>query len=273
MARNLRLCAAPDAHRVVDHVRIIRGEHSATALRDLLATPPLDAAAWMEQHTRLLKSDTHCRVGLLSLQQQEFYLKLYLLKSAPQGLLLRLGPRLDRAVRSFEVAAKLVQSAVPVPAPKACLQVPGGMLLVAEAITGSDNLHDVWRQQSADESAGRWLRGAGEAIAHLHLAGYAHGDCKWHNLLWTGERVYLVDLDGAGKAARGGAGQARDLARFTLNAEELTVSPALYEQFLQAYLQLAGGSREAVVNRMLPILRKLRDRHLAKYGERGQRLF
>ena len=51
------------------------------------------------------------------------------------------------------------------------------------------------------------------------------------------------------------------------------MSPALYEQFLQAYLELVGGSREAVVNRMLPILRKLRDRHLAKYGERGQRLF
>jgi tRNA A-37 threonylcarbamoyl transferase component Bud32 len=258
---------------VVDHVHIMRGERSATALRDLLATPPVDAVAWMEQHTRLLKSDTHCRVGLLSLQQQALYLKLYLFKSATQGLLLRLGPRHNRALRSFDVAAELVKSDVPVPAPRACLQVPGGMLLLAEAITGSDNLHDVWRQRSADEEAVRWLRSAGEAIARLHLAGYAHGDCKWHNLLWTRERVYLVDLDGAGTAASGGASQARDLARFTLNAEELTVSPALYEQFLQAYLQHVGGSRDAVVNRMLPILGKLRDRHLARYGERGQRLF
>jgi tRNA A-37 threonylcarbamoyl transferase component Bud32 len=258
---------------VVDHVRIMRGEFSVAALGDLLATPPVDAAAWMEQHTRLLKSDAHCRVGLLALQQQAFYLKLYLFKSATQGLLLRLGPRHNRALRSFDVAAELVKSDVPVPAPRACLQVPGGTLLLAEAITGSDNLHDVWRRRSADEEAVRWLRGAGEAIARLHLAGYAHGDCKWHNLLWTGERVYLVDLDGAGKAASGGASQARDLARFTLNAEELTVSPALYEQFLQAYLQHMGGSRDAVVNRMLPILGKLRDRHLATYGERGQRLF
>ena len=251
----------------------MRGEHSVAALRDLLATPPVDAAAWMEQHTRVLKSDTHCRVGLLSLQQQELYLKLYLFKSATQGLLLRLGPRHNRALRSFDVAAELVKSDVPVPAPRACLQVPGGMLLLAEAITNSDNLHNVWRQRSADEDAVRWLRGAGQAIARLHLAGYAHGDCKWHNLLWTGEQVYLVDLDGAGKASRDGAGQTRDLARFTLNAEELAVSSALYEQFLQAYLQYAGRSRDELINRMMPILRKLRDRHLAKYGERGQRLF
>ncbi len=123
--------------------------------------------------------------------------------------------------------------------------------------------HDKFRQV---------LLGAGESVARLHRAGYAHGDCKWNNLLWTGQQCYLVDLDGAGKASIGSAKQARDLARFTLNAEELAIGPELYEHFLESYLQGVSVSRSVVIDQMMPVLRMLRDRHLAKYGERGQRL-
>jgi tRNA A-37 threonylcarbamoyl transferase component Bud32 len=116
------------------------------------------------------------------------------------------------------------------------------------------------------------LHSAGESVARLHRAGYAHGDCKWSNLLWTGGQCYLVDLDGAGKAPIGSAKQARDLARFTLNAEELDIGPELYEFFLQGYLQGVSVSRSVAIDQMMPSLRLLRDRHLAKYGERGRRL-
>ena len=257
-----------------DTLRIIRGASSGdgwgVALQDMLATSSKDTAAWIQQHTRLLKSDTNTLVGLLQLQQEECYLKLYRYKSTRQKLLFRLGR--GRPVRSFDVACKLVQSEVPVPRPRACLLVPGGMLLLTEGIAGGGNLNDLWREQPAHDNFRQVLHGAGESVARLHRVGYAHGDCKWSNLLWTGSQCYLVDLDGVGKASIGSAKQARDLARFTLNAEELDIGPELYELFLESYLQGVGACRSAVVARMMPILRVLRERHAAKYGERGQRL-
>jgi tRNA A-37 threonylcarbamoyl transferase component Bud32 len=257
-----------------DSTRIIRGGSSGdgwgVALQDLLATSSKDTAAWMQQHTRLLKSDTNSLVGLLQLQHEACYLKLYRYKSTLQKLLFRLGR--GRPVRSFDVACKLVESEVPVPRPRACLLVPGGVLLLTEGIAGGGNLNDLWREQPAHDKFRQVLHGAGESVAHLHRAGYAHGDCKWSNLLWAGRQCYLVDLDGVGKAPLGSAKQARDLARFTLNAEELDIGPELYELFLESYLQGVGASRHGLIARMTPILHLLRDRHLAKYGERGQHL-
>jgi len=257
-----------------DNTRIIRGGSSGDdwgmALQKMLATSSDDAAAWMQQHTRLLKDDTNSLVGLLQLRDEDCYLKLYCHKSALQKLLFRLGR--GRPVRSFDAACKLLGSEVPVPRPRACLLVSGGMLLLTEGLAGGGNLNDLWREQPVQDKFRQLMHSAGESVAHLHRAGYAHGDCKWSNLLWTGNRCYLVDLDGVGKASIGSAKQARDLARFTLNAEELNIGPELYELFLESYLQGVGESRQAMIVRMMPILRVLRERHVVKYGERGQRL-
>ena len=256
--------------RMVHKARIIRGDSWGTQLQQALAASPLDVDSWMQQHTRLLKSDQHSRVGLLQLRHQSCYLKLYRPKSALQHCLSRLGR--GRAVRSFDVAEQLAASAVPLPRPLACLLVTEGMLLLTEGLCDALNLSELWRQQLVQAADSQILPAAGQTIAQLHLAGYAHGDCKWHNLLWANDRVYLVDLDGAAPASRGGAGQARDLARFTLNAEELGVGAPLYERFLAAYLQGVGSTRQATIDRMMPILHKLRRRHVKKYGERGQHL-
>jgi tRNA A-37 threonylcarbamoyl transferase component Bud32 len=150
--------------------------------------------------------------------------------------------------------------------------VPEGILLLTEGMPDGRNLNDLWREQPAPDEFRQIMHGAGESVARLHRAGYAHGDCKWSNLLWTGRQCYLVDLDGVGMAAIASAKQARDLARFTLNAEELAIGPELYELFLESYLQCVGASRDATMANMMPLLRMLRDRHLAKYGARGQRL-
>ena len=261
-----------------DKLRIIRGGSSGAssaeswglALQDMLATSSKDTAAWMQQHTRLLKNDTNSLVGLLQLRDEACYLKLYRYKSTGQKLLFRLGR--GRPVRSFDVACELAAKEVPVPLPRACLLVSGGMLLLTEGLAGGGNLNDLWREQPVHDKFRQLLHSAGESVAHLHRAGFAHGDCKWSNLLWTGSQCYLVDLDGVGKAPIGSAKQARDLARFTLNAEELDIGPELYELFLESYLQGVGASRSVLVASMMPILRVLRKRHAAKYGERGQRL-
>ena len=61
-----------------DKLRIIRGGSSGAssaeswglALQDMLATSSKDTAAWMQQHTRLLKNDTNSLVGLLQLRDE-----------------------------------------------------------------------------------------------------------------------------------------------------------------------------------------------------------
>ena len=66
--------------------------------------------------------------------------------------------------------------------------------------------------------------------------------------------------------------QARDVARFTLDAEELELGQQRFGYFLDNYLAGSGRSREGVVADAMPALRKLRKRHLARYGRTGQTL-
>lgn len=251
--------------------RVIRGDHRGAGLQEQLSAQAPDTAHWMRRHTQLLKSDAYSLVGLLPLQGELCCLKLYRHKSALQHVLFRLG--LGRPVRSFDVANELLASQVPVPRPHACLLVPEGMLLLTEGLWGGMNLAELWQRQAGDEQAGQLLQDAGAAMARLHRAGYAHGDCKWHNLLGAAGLIYLIDLDGAGKAPPGGARQARDIARFTLNAEELDVAMPLYEFFLTSYLQGVGRSRSEVIASMMPLLHTLRARHMTRYGVCGKPLF
>ena len=259
-----------DSKPVSDKTRIIRGGVWGVALQELLASSNIGTTQWMQQQTRLLKDDTNSRVGLLQLQSRACCLKLYVSKSARQKLLFRLGQ--GRAVRSFDSARMLAAAQVPVPEPLACLWVPEGMLLLTQGLATSRNFNELWRQQSEPREPARLLQAAGVAIAQLHRSGYAHGDCKWSNLLWDDQQCYLVDLDGTRKAPFAGVRQARDLARFTLNAEELGIAPERYALFLESYLHGTGASADAVIAAMLPWLDTLRQRHIVKYGERGHRL-
>jgi hypothetical protein len=96
------------------------------------------------------------------------------------------------------------------------------------------------------------MRSAGENLATLHRVGYAHGHCKWNNLFWDGHHAYLIDLDDARKCRFRGIEQAQDLARFTLNAEELSIGLEIFELFLEPYLQGVEETRREVLERFLP---------------------
>lgn len=250
---------------------IVRGDTWAVRLQQRLPGPPADMTAWMRDNTRLLKSDAASEVGLLELEGQLCCLKYYRHKSILHRTLFRAGR--GRPVRSFDAALALVERRVAVPRPLACLRVPGGMLLLTQGIPDAKALDLLWQGQPGDEQVIQPLCAAGTVLADLHRAGYAHGDSKWRNILWSGQVCYLVDLDAASRARVAGARQARDLARFTLDAEELAMGSRLFDLFLDSYLSGIGRSRDEVVAATLPPLRKLRARHLARYGRRGQRLF
>jgi len=250
--------------------RVIRGEHWAQALLAKLVDADRDTSAWMDVHTHLLKRDPYSQVGLLQLAGRPCCLKLYRCKSSLQSLQFALGR--GRAVNSFDGGHSLRAAGIAVPEALALLRVPGGMLLLCSAIEQAENLQMLWPRVDSCATREQILDRAAQLLAQLHSAGFAHGDCKWSNWLWAQGQLYLVDLDAVCQAAAGDRRQARDLARFTLNAEELSLQPALYNLFLEGYLSAMGLSREVLMPPMLVELQRLRQRHLQHYGEPGQRL-
>ena len=250
--------------------RVLRGQAWAHVLCSAIGPAGEDIGGWLSEHTQVLKQDEHSQVGLLQLAGELCYLKLYRPRSTLQQLRFRLGR--GRAVQNFDSTAALRTAAVPVPEARACLLAPGGMLLLAQGIAQASDVHTLLQRGCPGEMQENILRQAAHALARLHQQGFAHGDCKWSNMLWAQEKFYLVDLDAVVAARVGSARQARDLARFTLNAEEQALQPSVYEKFLQEYLQLMSLSRQDLMRAMLPPLQKLRLRHQLRYGNRGQRL-
>jgi len=256
---------------VSDAYRILRGDDWAAGLRACLPAATADMPGWMEHNTRLLKRDRYSAVGLLSVQGQLCCLKHYSAKSAWQNMGFRFA--ISRGVRSFDAAADLLQAGLKVPAPRACLWRPGAMFLLSQGVADSSDLRALWLAGPAVDAAGRYLRTAGETLAALHLAGFAHGDCKWSNLLWRRETCYLVDLEDAGRVrAPGGqqpalhARQLRDIARFTADAEALAVSPGQYQNFLASYCLAIHCTPAQLRDQVQQPLRLIRQRHRRKSG-------
>jgi 3-deoxy-D-manno-octulosonic acid kinase len=254
---------------MVERVRIVHGQRWGERLLESLCQPPADISAWMQQHTRLVKQDAYSLAGLVRLDDSECFLKFYRYKSPLRKMMPVLGGR--RAMRSFTALQAFANKGIAVPEALCCLRVPEGLLLLTAGIPNAVSLAQLWRQTPSPGEADQLMRAAGGLMATLHCRGFVHGDCKWSNLLWSSGHFYLVDLDAA-RTVTLRSPSARDVARFTLNAEEQGVDPGHYDQFLGSYVRSMGESREVVVRQVLPYLRTFRERHRARYGTCGSRL-
>jgi tRNA A-37 threonylcarbamoyl transferase component Bud32 len=251
-------------------VRICRGQRWGERLTQTLKGSELDEINWMEQHTRLIKSDAYSRVGLFQFGGRFCYLKFYRAKSIGQKMLFRLG--YARGVHSFDAALKLLRAEVRVPVPLTCIESPCGMMLLTEGVLEAKDLKALWQETLGQSAQEELLRSAGRTLSSLHLAGYCHGDAKWSNWLWSGDEFYLVDLEGVKQVPIGSKWQLRDLARFVVNAEDLAVSQASFDCFVESYLTGDPRSKDNTISAIMPALMALRKRHKAKYGVRGHRL-
>jgi tRNA A-37 threonylcarbamoyl transferase component Bud32 len=255
---------------VAAEYRIIRGDAWGRHLIGLLTPTPPDPCAWMDLHGTILKRGSDSLVGLLPVQDQLCYLKFYRSRSALRDLLFHAG--LGRGVRSFDMALALSKSGLAVPEPLACVTAPGGMMLLTEGLPGSTDLRSCWLATTEQDDRRRLMLLAADLLARLHRAGFAHGDCKWSNLLLQGDQVLLVDLEAVRQCGPDRAGVARDLARFTVNAEDLALDPKHYDAFLARYGELMERPRDTLLEDMSVPLKRLRGRHLKKYGQRGHSL-
>lgn len=243
----------------------VRGKTWGQRLKRRLRKPPLGFYAWLEAHTKPLRDDSGGYVGAFQMRDMPCYLKLYrgkfLLHVIPTLL------RLSQPMRTFRKAVALAANGVPISRPLACVLVKEGVLMLSEGLYSVADYSRLWQAPPAKEEAERMMHCAGATLAAVHTAGYSHGNCRWDNLLWSEGECYLVDLDGTRRRRfRVAHHRARDLARFTVNAEEAGVSSDLLEVFLNSYLEVMCESQEPLIARMRPHLKKLRRRHESKYG-------
>ena len=259
-----------EASAVTTNPRVLWGGSCAQRLTAELENRPGDTRDWLRARGQLLKLDDDSCAVLLEVAGVPCFIKWYRRRNSWHGALLK--TRLGRPARSQDAARKLLRANVRVPEPRGALALPDGVLTLTDGIAEGEDLQRKWDR--VDQAAERplWLSVAAQSLARLHLAGYSHGDCKWSNLLINGDQLYLVDLDAVRKTAPGSRRQARDLARFTLNAEEMALERDQYDQFLERYFSMLSLPRDPFTARMLPELRKLRERHRGRYGERGREL-
>lgn len=245
---------------------VLRGGDRARQAQSFLGEATADMPAWMAASGGIIKGEKHSLVALAEVDTEQCCLKYYRHKSPLHALLLMFNRH--RGVQAFDNALELADKGFKVPQPRACLGVPGGLLLITQGLIGSD-FRALWQENPAILAEQGLLARCGELLAGFHKAGYSHGDCKWSNLFWSDGQIYLLDLEAVQRAAPGSSRQARDLARFTVNAEDFGLDSDSYGAFLEAYCQGRAISEATLIDQLLPRLRKLRARHSRKYGERG----
>ncbi len=253
-----------------DRPVLLRGDAWALRLQGHLSAPPDDIHAWMAQHTHRLKTEKYLVSGFLRLGGDFCFLKFYGFRRplARHALRFRAPP----ALRAFDAAAALRWQEVAVPRPRACLLIRRGLLLLTKGIEASETLYYLYSGGLKDDLASHLMWAAGEEIAQMHLAGYAHGDLRWNNLLWGRDRLYISHLEAAQRAQPQSAPQWRDIARFTVDAEELGLDEWYFEQFLEAYTRRAEIDKDSVVEHVEGPLKRLRNKHWARFGTYPQRL-
>lgn len=133
----------------------------------------------------------------------------------------------ERGYAGLEAAARLRAAGIATPAGVALLQEQGlrRSWLLTELLDEAVNCHQLGEEGLSAALRQQLFVAGMELLRQLHLAGFAHGDFKWANLMWQSqaEKLWLIDLDGVHSSGIGRRAQLRDVARFFVNADELGV--------------------------------------------------
>lgn len=252
-----------------ESLQVLAGETWGHKLSMHIEQSSLPALDWAQRNLEIIKENGGSLVGLVDLDGQSCYLKYYPIESWQQRLWFKAG--LSRGSKSYAKARVLLSSDILVPKPYACVLAPQGLMLLTQAIPQAVDLQTLWERGQASANHSCWEK-AGASLAKLHKNGFFHGDFKWSNLLLAQSEIYLVDLEAVGELSSFGKRRYRDIARFTLNAEDMGAPAESYRRFLEVYLRATDLEEPEVIQHTLPILNRLRERHIKKYGPRGHLL-
>lgn len=221
-----------------------------------------DAGDYLSRSGSPVKNGVDSQAWLVELEGAPCFAKLYRHKSPLRRLLPGLTAR--RPLRAFRMAHTMHREGLAVAQPMCCVALPEGVILVSAALARCDSLAVAWPSLPARRRSD-CLALSAQALAALHRAGYSHGDCKWHNFVAVHDTCYLVDLEAARRGA-GDRGQARDVGRFAVAAEEAGVSQDQFDAWrldYQARVGSRGDSFMAAASRYAGVVRR---RHARKYG-------
>lgn len=262
-----RCTLVKSAPKVTENIGAVFAEHQSLA-------------DWFEQSVNLIKQDEFSEVGFADTEiLGRVYVKRYRAKSLLHRVAMMLN--VSRAVHSFDNTLALFDLGIPVPSPYAVfvernfLGIPQQSYYLCQGLLGARDMKSLWQQDGAENTPAilDWLKLIGKQLAELHNAGYVHGDCKWSNILLLHSQVFFVDLDNIGKIPDDSRAASRDLARFILNAEELSIGKSALDSFLETYRDNCKNFSSALFEAIGDDLAKLRQRHRARYGHRGAELF
>ena len=135
------------------------------------------------------------------------------------------GVEQSRAWREWRLLALLHQRGLPVPAPVAAHLHRSGVCYTADLITlklpDSQTLAQQLAVARLDDTV--WQR-IGAVLRQFHAAGVDHADLNAHNIVFSGERIYLLDFDrGRLRTSHG------PFARYWQNANLQRLQRSLYK--------------------------------------------
>lgn len=229
-------------------------------LRSLLDGP---ADHYLAIHATLLKDGAHTCAWLFEAHATRNFVKLYRHKSVLRRFVPSTTAR--RPLQAFRAGVALHRQGFAVPRPQACIALPQGVLLVADALPHCEHLASQWPQLS-EQGKRDCLAGVARTLADLHSRGFSHGDAKWHNLVMVDGNCCLVDLERTQLDGGAQRRQPRDLARFTVAAEHAGVTPPQFAHFLRSYVAAGGRDDATFMSTAAAEAQTIRRRHRRRYS-------
>ncbi|MDX1802651.1 MAG: lipopolysaccharide kinase InaA family protein [Alcanivorax sp.] len=220
---------------------------------------------WPPKSLSLLRNTEKIRAGIFKDENGAWFMKRYKYKGLKR--VAAIAGR-ERAKINFSVSKEWGYLGIAVPSPVGVIEEPFGSgfcWFVCSAIADSFDLHH--QASKNNENRKEFIEWVMEKcmtiIVAVHQSGWCHGDMKWANFLSSREgEVFIVDFDSARKTKKGGRRQAKDIARFIVNAQEEGASEESLKKFYEKYKEcLDFKVKDNLVERYRE---KIRKRHSRK---------
>lgn len=142
------------------------------------------------------------------------------------------GIKNTRVYREFALLCHLQQQGLPVPSPIAAYIKRSGIIyrgdIITQAIENAVSLCELLTQNSLTQ---KQLEAVGKCIGEFHRAGVYHADLNINNILFSGDKVYLIDFDRGELRTAAKAWQQQNMARLARSfTKEASRQNAFYWQ-------------------------------------------
>ncbi|HEY9110609.1 MAG TPA: 3-deoxy-D-manno-octulosonic acid kinase [Rhodanobacteraceae bacterium] len=161
------------------------------------------------------------------------------------------GRTRSRGLAEFGLLVELGRRGLPVPAPVAARYRRHGLHytadLITRAIEGASTLAHAVRERRLDSALAERV---GVLVARFHAAGVDHADLNAHNILISGDQLWLIDFDRGEIRATGTAWKLANLARLkrsllkvgACDHDEAALDREVWTPLMRGYERVLGSA-------------------------------